>query len=119
MSMMHPETVSIAVIGDEDLVNGMRLGGVARYYSIANHSDTLTDVRRALTEAVSDPEIGIIVIQEDYVVHAEDIIGGVRWEKGTTPVIIEVPSKYGTKHEDSSAYQKAFIKQIIGFEVEI
>ncbi|MCL0079200.1 V-type ATP synthase subunit F, partial [Dehalococcoidia bacterium] len=93
--MTRLQHLTIAVVGDEDLVNGMRLAGISRYCLIEGHSDVRTDVRRGLTELVRDPEIGIIIILEEYAEHAEDLIAGVRGEKSMTPVIVEVPSKYG------------------------
>ncbi len=39
--------------------------------------------------------------------------------KSLTPVIIEVPSKYGTKYEDVTEYYKVYIRKFIGFDIEI
>ena len=117
--MKHPGHLTIATIGDEDLVNGIRLAGISRCYLIEGDRNIRADVRRSLTELVSDPEIGIIVIQEEYAEFAEDMISSARGEKTMTPVIIEVPSKYGTKFEDIRAFYKAYIKRFIGFDVEI
>ena len=109
------EHLTIAAIGDEDLVNGMRLAGISRYCLIEGDQQ----VREALTELVNDPEIGIIIILEEYAKHAEDLIAGVRDKKSMTPVIVEVPSKYGTKYKDIGALYKAYLKHFIGFDVEI
>ena len=117
--MTHPEHLTIAIIGDEDLVNGMRLAGISRYYLVEGDRDSRTDVRRALTEMIGDTEVGIIVIQEEHAEHVDDLIAGVRNVKRMTPVILEVPSKYGTKLEDVGTFYKAYIKHFIGFDVEI
>jgi len=117
--MTHPEHLTIAAIGDEDLANGMRLAGINRYYLLDSDRDLHADVRKALAELVSDPDIGIVVIQEEFAEHAEDVIADIRNQKRMTPVIIEVPSKYGTRFEDIRAFYKAYIKQFIGFDVEI
>ena len=42
--MMPIRNLNIAVIGDEDLVSGLRLAGVNRYYVIENNQDTGEDV---------------------------------------------------------------------------
>ncbi len=110
---------TIAAIGDEDLVNGMRLAGISRYCLIEGNSDVRADVRRVLAELVSDSQIGIIVILEEYAEYAEDLIAGVRDKKSMTPVIVEVPSKRGTKYKDVEEFYKAYIKRFIGFDVEI
>ena len=117
MSMMRGRHLNIAVIGDEDLVSGLRLAGVSRYYMIKG--DGREDVRKALTELINEPDIGVIVILEDYVEYVEELVTQVRKERGMTPVIVEVPSKFGTKYKDVVGYYKTFIKQSIGFEVEI
>ena len=46
-------------------------------------------------------------------------MGQVKKGKGTTPVIVEVPSKFGTKYPNIREYYRALIRESIGFEVEI
>ena len=116
ISMRH---LNIAVIGDEDLVSALRLAGVSRYYIIKGSQEAGEDIRKALTELIGEPDIGIIAIQEDYTKYVEDLMTQVQEGKSLTPVIIEVPSKYGTKHEDVTEYYKAYIRKFIGFDVEI
>ncbi len=117
--MISIRHLSIAVIGDEDLVSGLRLAGVSRYYVIKGNHDAAEEVRQALTELIGKPEIGIIAIQEDYSQYVKDLMTQVQEGKDLTPVIIEVPSKYGTKHEDIIEYYRAYIRKFIGFDVEI
>ena len=111
--------LTVAVIGDEDLVSGLRLAGVSRYHMINDNHTAREDVRKALTELIGEPEIGIIAIQEDYTKYVEDLMTQVEEGKSLTPVIIEVPSKYGTKYEDVTEYYKAYIRKFIGFDIEI
>ncbi len=119
MSMMPVKQLNIAVIGDEELVSGFRLVGISRYYLIKNDHDTREDVRNALNELIANLDIGLVVILEDYAEHVTDILSSIREGKRITPVIIEAPSKFGTKYKDVVSYYKAFIKQSIGFDVEI
>jgi len=111
--------LNIAILGDEDLVSGLRLAGVTRYHVIKDDHDIGEDVRKALAELIGDPDVGIIAIQEDYVKYAEDLVGQVREEQRLTPVIIEVPSKYGTKYEDVIGYYKSYVRKFTGFDIEI
>ena len=111
--------LNIAVIGDEDLASALRLAGVRRYYVIKDDHEVAEDVRKTLTELISEPDIGIIAIQEDYASHVRDLITQVQEGKNFTPVIIEVPSKYGTEYQDVTAYYKEFIRKIVGFDIEI
>ncbi|MFC1934063.1 V-type ATP synthase subunit F [Chloroflexota bacterium] len=116
--MMPVKHLSIAVIGDEDLVSGLRLAGVRRYFAI-KAEDEGEEVRKALTELMNDPDIGIIVIQEDYMKYVDDLIPPFKQRKQVTPIILPVPSKYGTKYRDVTEYYKAYIRGFIGFEIEI
>ena len=117
--MMQAKPLDIAIIGDEDLVNGLRLVGVSRYFIIKGNHNTPEDVREALGKLIDDPNIGVVVILEDYVKYVEDLVTQIREGRGITPVIIEVPSKSGTKYRDIRQYYKAFIREFIGFDVEI
>ena len=117
--MISIQHLNIAVIGDEDLVSGLRLAGVSRYHIIEGNHDAREEVRQALTELIGEPEVGIIAIQEDYTEYVEDLMTQVQEGKRLTPVIIEVPSKYGTKYGDVTEYYKAYIRKFVGFDIEI
>ncbi|MFC1897697.1 V-type ATP synthase subunit F [Chloroflexota bacterium] len=111
--------LNIAVIGDEDLVSALRLAGVSRYYVIKSDHEAEENVRKALTELIGEPEVGIIAIQEDYASYVRDLITQVQEGEKLTPVITEVPSKYGTKYPDVTEYYKAYIRKFVGFDIEI
>jgi vacuolar-type H+-ATPase subunit F/Vma7 len=111
--------LDIVVIGDEELVNALRLAGASKHYIIKGDHDVRENVRNALTELLAGPDTGLVIILEDYTQYVEDLISQIRKGKGTTPVIIEVPSKFGTKYPDIKEYYRALIRESIGFEVEI
>lgn len=117
--MMPPKQLDVAVIGDEELVNALRLAGGSRYYMMKGDRDAREDVRKALTELLSDREVGIVILLEDYVQHVEDLLAQARRGRAITPVIVEVPSKFGTKYPDVRDYYRASIRESVGFEVEI
>ena len=116
---MPVQQLDIAVVGDEELVNAMRLAGISRHYTIKGDHDVRENVRKALTDLLAEPDIGIAIILEDYAEYVEDLVAQVKKGKGTTPVIVEVPSKFGTKYPDIREYYRARIRESIGFEVEI
>jgi vacuolar-type H+-ATPase subunit F/Vma7 len=116
---MAIQQLDIVVIGDEELVNALRLPGVSKHYVIKGDHDVRENVRNALTELLAGPDIGIVIILEDYIEYIEDLVGQVRKGKGITPVIVEVPSKFGTKYPDIREHYRALIREAIGFEVEI
>jgi vacuolar-type H+-ATPase subunit F/Vma7 len=117
--MMPIKHLDIAVIGDEALVNALRLAGISNYYMIKGEHDVREDVKKALTELLAEPDVGIVIMLEDYAQYVEDLVAQVRKGRRMTPVIIEVPSKFGTKHPDVREYYRALIRESIGFEVEI
>ncbi len=116
---MAIQQLDIAVIGDEELVNALRLAGVSKHYTVKGDHDVRENVRKALTELLAGPDIGIVIMLEDYTQHVEDLVSQIKKGRGTTPVIIEVPSKFGTKYPDIKEYYRALIREAIGFEVEI
>ncbi len=117
--MMPIKQLGIAVIGDEDLVSGMRLAGIGRYYLIKGDGDTGEEVRQALSSLIGEPDIGVIVIPEDYTEYVSDLLTQVREGKKMTPVIVEVPSKFGTRYGDVREYYKGYARAAIGFDIEI
>jgi len=68
---------------------------------------------------MAESDVGIIVILEDYAKHIEDLVAQAKETKVSPPVVIEVPSKYGTRYEDVARYYKAYIRRFIGFDLEI
>jgi len=117
--MVPVKHLDIAVIGDQELVNALRLAGASRYLRIEGDHDLPEKVRKNLTDLLAQPDIGIIVILEDYAQHAQDLLAQVRKKKGTTPVIVQVPSKFGTRQPDTKAFYRALVRESIGFEIEI
>ncbi len=116
--MTSIKQLDIAAIGDEELVNALRLAGISKHYMIKG-DDVPENVRRALGELLAEPDVGIVVMLEDYAQYVEDLVTQVRKGRGITPVIVEVPSKSGTKYPNIREYYRALIRESIGFEIEI
>jgi len=119
VSVIPAKHLNIAAIGDEDLVSGLRLAGLSKYCVIKGDHNTREDVRKALGELIDEPSIGIIVILEDYTEYVKDLLARVREGRRITPVIVEIPSKFGTKYRDVVGHYKKFIRESIGFDIEI
>lgn len=117
--MININQLDIAAIGDKELITGLRLAGVNNYYVRQNERNVREEVRSFFSQSVESPKTGIIVIQEDYIEYVTDLINKVRESKNTIPVIVEVPSRSGTKYSDIRAYYKGYLKKFIGFDVEI
>ncbi len=116
--MTSIKQLDIAAIGDEELVNALRLAGISKHYMIKG-DDVPENVRRVLGELLAEPDVGIVVMLEDYAQYVEDLVTQVRKGRGTTPVIVEVPSKSGTKYPNIREYYGTLIRESIGFEIEI
>ena len=117
--MTYIRHLNMAVIGDEDLVSMLRLAGVSRYYVVEEKQDAGENVRKALTTLIANPDIGIVAIQEDHVKYVEDLLAQVKQQGKLTPVIIEVPSKYGAEYPDVAAHYRGYVRKFIGFDIEI
>ena len=117
--MMPIKQMSIGVIGDEDLISGMRLAGISRHYLIEGGANADKEVREVLSKLVKEPDVAVIVLLEDYAEYVDDLLAEIKEGRKMTPVVIEVPSKRGTKYGDTKAYYKAFIRKFIGFDIEI
>ena len=110
--------MSIVVVGDEDLVAGMRLGGVGKYFVVKNDQNAREEIRKVLSNLTQDATVGVIALEEDYMPFAERTIEQLRAEKRLTPVIIGIPSKLGARADTIEQY-KAFIRKFVGFEIQI
>ena len=117
---MSNTRLGIAVIGDEDLINGMRLAGISKYYIVKEIDQNIAEnVRDALSKLIAEPEVGVIIILEEYKSYISDFMSNRKREKKTIPLIIDVPSKFGTKYGDITRYYEKVIKQSIGFDVRL
>lgn len=117
--MMPIRHMDIAVVADEDLVNMMRLAGVSKYHIVRQGPGRGEDVRKVLGELLEEPDVGIIVIPEDYVEYVADLLTVLRGGKRMTPVVIEVPSRYEATYRDAGEYYQATVRKFIGFDIEI
>lgn len=118
MMPSNVKQLNIVVVGDEDLVAGMRLGGIGKYFTITNDQAAPEGVRKVLSALIADNTVGVIVLQEDYMPYAQSIVEKMRAEKRLTPVFIGVPSKLGARGDTIEQY-KAFIRRFVGFEIQI
>ncbi len=116
---MPVRQMNIAVLGDQELVSGLRLAGIKRYYVVQEGENVREEVRQVLTELIDETDIGIVALQEDYMAYVEDLVQRLRFEKRLTPIVIEVPSKHGTKHEDVAAYYRGFVRRFVGFDIQV
>ncbi|MDD4985590.1 MAG: V-type ATP synthase subunit F [Dehalococcoidales bacterium] len=116
--MVEVKHLGIAVIGNKDLVNGLRLAGISRYHIIEDGA-SVEEIRKAVGEELAEPGVAIIVMLEEYARHIDDLLARIQGKRVSPPVVVEVPSRYGTRYEDVAQYYKAYIRKFIGFDIEI
>jgi len=111
--------MEIAVIGDLELVSALRLAGLRKTYAIQEERHADENIRKALKECMSDPGVGVVVMLEEFAEMVADAVSEYRQTKSVLPVIVQVPSKRGTRHPDVVAYYKQFCRKYLGFDIEL
>ena len=111
--------MDIAVIGDMELVSALRLAGLRKTKAIQGERNLTEDIRKSLQDYMADPDVGVVVITEDYAEMVDDTIADLRQAKGVLPVVVQVPSKRGTRYPDVVGYYKQFSRKFLGFDIEI
>ncbi len=92
-----------------DTLTGMRLAGVEGVMA-----DGRDDLREALERAISDKEIGIILLMEKFGREFPDIIDNVKLNY-KTPLIIEVPDRHGTGRKPD--FITSYVDEAIGLKL--
>lgn len=83
--------MKVAVIGGTRMVLGFALAGAKRTY-VAGDPESVAD---ALLECLHDPDVGVILLQQDLAGLIGDLLDRVRREKGPYPMIVECPGEEG------------------------
>ena len=58
--------MDIAVIGDQELVSALKLAGIRKTRVIQSDRSAAADIRKALDEYTNDPDVGVIVVLEEF-----------------------------------------------------
>ena len=92
-----------------DTLVGMRLAGIEG--CIVHEKDEL---KQALTEALSNPEIGILLLTEKFGRDFPDIVTRAKLEH-KHPLIIEIPDRHGTGRKPD--FITAYVNEAIGLKL--
>lgn len=92
-----------------DTKTGMRLAGIE---GVVVHEPE--EVRKALKNALSDQEIGIILITEKLADMMETEISRIKLST-QTPLIVEIPDRHGTKRPADSITR--YVREAIGLKI--
>lgn len=101
-----------------------------RYFAVADNADTLTglrlagiegvrannkaEVQYAVSEAMLDPTIGIILITEKLAEKCPDVVYDMKL-KNTNTLVVEIPDRHGTGRSPDSITR--FIREAIGVKI--
>jgi len=116
---LNSNRLEVAVIGDKDLANGLRLAGLKKVFTPDDSQDKSADFRKIIGELINDETVGIILILEEYMAYAYDIVVQRNKEKKMLPVIIDVPSRSIPDRKDIVKYYEKMIKESIGFDIRL
>lgn len=102
--------MKIFLISDNsDTQAGLRLAGID---GVVVHSRA--ELEASLSRALSDPEIGIVLIIERLAGSFPDIIDDVKQNRHL-PLIVEIPDRHGTGRR--SDFIEAYIREAIGVKL--
>ncbi len=101
-----------------------------RYFAVSDNMDTLTglrmagiegvvaherkEVRDAVSKAIGNPEIGILLITERLASLCSDLIGNLK-QCGTRTIVVEIPDRHGTGRSPDSITR--YVRESIGIRV--
>lgn len=101
--------MKIFLIGDETTVLGYNLAGIQG--AIAN---TAEEAANALKKASQDPDMGIILITQQMASEIKSLVEEAKL-KMTTPIVLEIPDRYGSTSDRESALD--IVRRLIGIKV--
>ena len=117
--MVSPtKRLGLAVIGGEDLVNGMRLAGITRLAVVPDERQA-EEIREALASFAGDPGVAIIVIQEEHAAAVPAELERLREAKRHVPVVLPVASRKAARQLDARQYYREYLRKTIGFDIEV
>ena len=92
-----------------DTYTGMRLAGVE---GVVIHERS--ELKDALEQAISDKEIGIILLTEKFGREFPEIIDNVKLER-KLPLIVEIPDRHGTGRKPD--FITSYVNEAIGLKL--
>ena len=118
--MRGMDDFQIAVIGNRDETNLLRLTGVRKCVILDEEDRSLGEkIQAALTELAGDPSVGLILIPDQWMDHVRDLVKKIRAGKRVKTVIIENPGRYREDMRNIREFYKTLTRSLIGFNVEI
>ncbi len=97
------------ITDNSDTLTGMRLAGVEGVMV-----QTREELEQALSQAIEDPENGIILLMEKFGKEFPDLIDEVRLKR-KLPLLIEIPDRHGTGRKPD--FITSYVNEAIGLKL--
>jgi len=101
--------MKIFLIGDEITVLGYSLAGIPGAVV-----DDKEEAAKALKEATSDPDMGIVLVTQPVASEIQPLIDDAKLKRAT-PIVLEIPDRNGTIEGRESALD--IVRRLIGIKV--
>ena len=105
--------MKIVSLTNAQVAMGLRLGGVKECH-IAQNPETCKDT---LLELSSNPDIGILIIDDDIARLNHKLIDDIRANNKAFPIIVEIRTESKTEASEGSDPLKDLIKRAIGVDI--
>ncbi|NPE09137.1 MAG: hypothetical protein GNW80_12705 [Asgard group archaeon] len=105
--------MKIVSLTKADLSMGLRLGGLKECYII----ESPEQAGERILELAQDPEIGILIVDDDIARMHHDLIDDIRSGKKTFPIIVEIRTSDKKKVTEGVDPLTDLIKRAIGVDI--
>ena len=85
-----------------------------RMFLISDNVDTLTGIKQALDEVLSQKDIGIILMTEKLGKEIPEIVDDIKLNR-TFPLLLEIPDRHGSGRRPD--FITAYINEAIGIKI--
>lgn len=110
---MGMNAMKIVSLTKADLSMGLRLGGLKECYIIENPEQA----GERILELAQDPEIGILIVDDDIARMHHELIDDIRSGKKTFPIIVEIRTSDKKKVTEGVDPLTDLIKRAIGVDI--
>lgn len=107
--------MKIVSLTNAQVAMGLRFGGVKECH-IAQNPENCKEI---LLELSSNPDIGILILDEDIARLNHKLISEIRSNNKTFPIIVEIRTESKTETTEGSDPLKDLIKRAIGVDISV
>jgi vacuolar-type H+-ATPase subunit F/Vma7 len=109
--------LEIAVLGDPELVDALRLAGIWRGEALRAHEAAAPRVQRILAAWLEDEAVAVIVIGAGHATLVAAKLAEHRHSRRAHPVVVQVPSLGDDGERAAADYYHELSREFLGLEV--